>query len=973
MKIKKNSMNKKLIMISLSISFTTIIFLVICLWAIGIIDIISLKSYKDFNNKTAITKSNIKRNLISDAKNINTYASQITNIYNNIENNNNYNTKHNEFINNTIPVITKILNSSNSRTVFIIFNNYQHNNKHKLTSVDNELVIYHKYNNDISIFTPYSYIINPFNDNTYLNKQNINNIKLTKENLDILTEPTRLAIEHPNSKDISKMGYWKISNQITNNKKKMLTYSIPLIDNSGIIFAVIGIEFPEKYFYKLFVQTTNKEDSYVHILAYVNNKTTTFIPVLTNDFQNKIITLNKPLKLEPLHQNLNQYILKNSKCKQKIIANIAPLNLYTNKYYNNKDLVLINLCDKRTLNNTLDNFIFTIVITIICIIILVTVLLIYISKNMITPITKLSSKIKSNSIENILKLNQLKTGFKETDDLITKIKYLSKKEYEANLRTDKFIEMANLSFGTFEYNKSDNIVKCSKSLLPLIKISNTKSNQQYISMKSFKDKYNEIIKKPENEFKDVYLIEEHPNKWVKIIQSENEETVWGICMDVTKDVIEKHHIMFERDYDKMTGLLNRSAFKRNINNIFNGKINNISAFIMFNIDDLKFINNTYGHDIGDMYITCVANVLKEVFNKDCIVSRISGDEFSIFLQNYESKYEVWQLINEMYEQFDKNYLTSPDGNTFKMRISGGIAWYEDEKISSKELMRYADFAMYQSKHTIKGCVREFDKQIYLNESYMVSGREELNKILDNSLIEYVYQPIVLANTGEIYGYEALLRPQSNVLNTPVKLLKLAAIQSKLWKIEKITFTKVLKYYYENQDKFNNCKLFINSIPNEFLNYKHIEYINTKYKNILYNLVVEITEEEHIKSDILKKKNDIITNWNALLALDDYGSGYNGDVTMLEINPSIVKIDRLMITNIENDINRQSILHKLLFYAKERKIIVLAEGVETKSQMEYLIKSGVDLLQGFYISKPISEPIFNNDKIKDEIKEIINLN
>lgn len=173
-------------------------------------------------------------------------------------------------------------------------------------------------------------------------------------------------------------------------------------------------------------------------------------------------------------------------------------------------------------------------------------------------------------------------------------------------------------------------------------------------------------------------------------------------------------------------------------------------------------------------------------------------------------------------------------------------------------------------------------------------------------------------------------------------------------------------YKENMELFNNCKIFINSVPNESLS--DVEYLEleSQYSDILKNVVIEITENEKLSVETLVKKRQLIKKWNALMALDDYGVGYNGDISMLSLKPHIVKIDKLMITNIETDKSRQSIVQKLLVYAKEQGILVLAEGVETFSQMSYLVQAGVDFLQGYYIAKTNPLPNYNPEAIMKEI-------
>ena len=114
-----------------------------------------------------------------------------------------------------------------------------------------------------------------------------------------------------------------------------------------------------------------------------------------------------------------------------------------------------------------------------------------------------------------------------------------------------------------------------------------------------------------------------------------------------------------------------------------------------------------------------------------------------------------------------------------------MAWYPDDSIHYEALMRYADFAMYKIKHTTKGQFSEFDKAIYNKEYYLLSGKEELNRLIEGQLVEYHFQPIVDAHSGIIHGYEALMRSKIEGLKNPSEIIRLAEAESKLYQIESL--------------------------------------------------------------------------------------------------------------------------------------------------------------------------------------------
>ena len=239
--------------------------------------------------------------------------------------------------------------------------------------------------------------------------------------------------------------------------------------------------------------------------------------------------------------------------------------------------------------------------------------------------------------------------------------------------------------------------------------------------------------------------------------------------------------------------------------------------MMWDLDNLKYINDTYGHDYCDEYIKKAANILKQfTSNKNTIVARMSGDEFYVFIYGCHSKDEIRQIIEPIKNKMDTATLYLPDSGSIKIRASAGISWFPSDATDYSELIKYADFAMYTVKNTEKGKIAEFDKSLYSRDSFLLHSKEELNRLIENELVTYAFQPIVDARTGEIFAYEALMRPQSPTLRSPADVLRIAQAQSHLYQIENLTMFKALKSYLNFPDKVHKRKLFINTLPSQML-------------------------------------------------------------------------------------------------------------------------------------------------------------
>jgi EAL domain-containing protein (putative c-di-GMP-specific phosphodiesterase class I) len=265
--------------------------------------------------------------------------------------------------------------------------------------------------------------------------------------------------------------------------------------------------------------------------------------------------------------------------------------------------------------------------------------------------------------------------------------------------------------------------------------------------------------------------------------------------------------------------------------------------------------------------------------------------------------------------------------------------------------------MYTIKHSTKGALAEFDMSTYNKDSILITGIEEMNRIIDEHSIKYAFQTIVSAKTGEVYGYEALMRPQSTVFKSPLDLTRIAKACSKLYTIERLTWTKALETFHQqlNENRASkDTKLFFNSISNCLITDDDIKEIEELHKDILPNLVMEILEGEQSNMDFMNIKINLLKKWKGQVALDDFGSGYNNEYALITFNPNIIKIDRSIISGCDNDVGRQNIISNLVKISKVKNILVLAEGVETYDELKTVIEFGVDLIQGYYVSRPLFE-------------------
>lgn len=432
----------------------------------------------------------------------------------------------------------------------------------------------------------------------------------------------------------------------------------------------------------------------------------------------------------------------------------------------------------------------------------------------------------------------------------------------------------------------------------------------------------------------------------------------GLAEDVTATVLERKRIEHERDYDILTGLYNRQAFNRVCTELFAAPERmGVAALMMMDLDNLKHINDTYGHDWGDQYICRTGQCLRDNTPAGTVCARLSGDEFLVLFHGYRSRDAVREKIDCLTKAMQQSVALLPSGNALHISLSGGIAWYPDDGQDWETLKKYADFAMYQVKHADKGRVEEFDIGVYNREAYAERTRREFRQLLSNAQVFYCFQPIFSARSGRVVAYEALMRSDLPTLRSPATIMKLAREQGALYEIERITFTKALETFdslCRAGSVSEEAMLFVNSIASTCLTQADVAYIDSRWNELRRRMVIEITEEEAIDYEALEKKRNA-PGFSGMFALDDYGSGYSNENTLLQLAPRFVKVDITIIRGIDTSPDKQQILRNVVAYAHPRGMKIVAEGVETAAELRTVIELGADLLQGYFLARPAIVP------------------
>ena len=419
--------------------------------------------------------------------------------------------------------------------------------------------------------------------------------------------------------------------------------------------------------------------------------------------------------------------------------------------------------------------------------------------------------------------------------------------------------------------------------------------------------------------------------------------------------------------DPLTGIYNYNGFLQQTEDIIvmnplreSEKV----GVLAVDIKNLAKINNDDGRIAGDNAIISIGRYLADVFSHGRIYCMGNGEMVALEVveESDDTLSFLEDKVKELYAKIE-SYNDSLGPEARKLEVYYGTAEgmprtkADYENLVSVALSRKNGQKLNFQKMNAGGL-----------DDTQIEEAKVVNDIIDKNKINYHFQPIVDAHTGEIYAYEALMRVDTSPYIQPLLVLKYAGLFNRLYDIEFATFNNVLTYVKKNTDKFNSdAKIFLNSIPGQHLKKDDMEKVYELAKSLSGKLVVEFTEQSEIDDKELSEMKKEYQKFGFETAVDDYGTGYSNVSNLLRYMPNYVKIDRALLANIQDSPQKQHFVKDIIEFSHDNNILALAEGIETTEEIETVINLGVDLIQGYYTARP-SENIIK--EIAPEIKEEI---
>lgn len=524
--------------------------------------------------------------------------------------------------------------------------------------------------------------------------------KETEENRDFFYRPYSKA--HL-SKNADLLGYWSTPFRLSPDDLEIITYSMPLFDKDKNLRGIIGIEVTLNYFVQLLPATDlQPKDSLGYMVAYRSDQDKQLDPVISiGALQKRIIDVESPLELEDVDRDSDIFILGNHYYIEDIYVSVDKIGLYPNNTpFESESWYLVGFMKADYLFQHYNRKQGIILFSFVSSLILGILGSLYFSMRLSKPIISLADKVSVS--DGIKKINLDSTGLKEVDELAEAMESAKDKMIKSASRLTRIISMLDVSIAAFEIGISDNEVFVTDNFYTIMGIAEGDISGK-IEKDDFQIMLDSVFTCEYPDEKGIYKIRENPQKWIKLNISKNEETVIGIVQDVTNEMTEKIKIQNERDLDPLTKLYNRRAFQNIIEQKRQDGNLKVAALMMFDLDNLKLINDTYGHKWGDTYIVEAVSRLKKLAGKDNLVlGRRSGDEFEAFLSGYEGREEIIIDIEEFYEYLNSTPLDFPGGDVRRICMSGGLVWIEESEMDYDEIMHMADNALYKAKNENKG-------------------------------------------------------------------------------------------------------------------------------------------------------------------------------------------------------------------------------------------------------------------------------
>lgn len=414
-------------------------------------------------------------------------------------------------------------------------------------------------------------------------------------------------------------------------------------------------------------------------------------------------------------------------------------------------------------------------------------------------------------------------------------------------------------------------------------------------------------------------------------------------------------------FDTLTQLANRNQYDQDLKRELARakRYSRKLAILYIDLDFFKKINENLGHHIGDALLKEAANRLRKVVRLEDYIARLGGDEFAVILTEVDNPNDAGLVAKRIVESMGDSF--EIDDQIANVGASIGIAFYPEAGLDPTTLNKNADIALYSAKESGRGNYQFFTKDMQETQSEKLKLEAELHFALQRNEFFLAYQPRFDLQSEKLVGMEVLIRwqhPQRGLI-PPTEFISIAEETGLIVPIGKWVLETACQQFTEwrHQYKNLNVTLAINVSPRQFQSKDFIKIITTILeKNNLPPQLLELeVTETSVTSYLGKIENTLfqLRDLGVKFSIDDFGTGYSSLTRLKQLPIHSIKIDRTFVSDIDVKVSDNVIVKSTLELAKNMGLNAVAEGVETESQLRFLIKNNCPEAQGYYYSKPLS--------------------
>ncbi len=447
-----------------------------------------------------------------------------------------------------------------------------------------------------------------------------------------------------------------------------------------------------------------------------------------------------------------------------------------------------------------------------------------------------------------------------------------------------------------------------------------------------------------------------------LFEEDGEATVLTVFRDVTRRRRMEEEMCRLALRDPLTGLANRAVFRDSLANAveFARRYDSLGAVILVDLDNFKGVNDTLGHSVGDGLLSVLAGRMRETVRDSDIVARLGGDEFAILLHGLRSEEEARLAALRLQQAVERR--VEVEGHEIRPRASIGIALFPTHAATAEEILRAADLALYEAKrHGGDQRSAVFTPALAKRMEERERIERELRAHIAEERIEVEYQPVLDLVTNRIVGVEALARwpamDEDGSRVSPDLFVEIAEQRGLVARMDALVLKKALHEIGGlGRELGHPLRLAVNISPQELADESYRDRLLTLVRSTcfpIHQLELEITERvllEH--SDAVRRSLARLREIGVSFAIDDFGTGYSSLVYLKQFPVRCLKLDRCFVQGLPDDPEDRAIVDAVMGLARSMEIEVLAEGVESPEQRDFLRNAGCSEGQGYLWYPPV---------------------